>query len=59
MRRMRSMLDSLLATLPPHRHDGLRQQLALLDRTIEARYTLPEDLAIVRIPDTQGLGGSA
>ena len=58
MRRMRSMLESLMQTLPPHRHAELRQQLELLDRTIEESYTFPEDLAIARIPDTQGLGGS-
>ena len=58
VRRMRAMLESLMRTLPPHRHAELRQQLELLDRAIEAQYTFPEDLAIARIPDTQGLGGS-
>ena len=58
MRRMRSMLENLMHTLPQHRHSELRQQLDLLDRTIEAQYTFPEDLAIARIPDPQGLGGS-
>ena len=57
MRRMRSMLENLVHTLPPHRHAELRLQLALLDRTVEERYTLPEDLAIARIADPQGLGG--
>ena len=58
VRRMRSMLESLMQTLPPHRHAELRLQLELLDRTINASYTFPEDMAIARIPDTQGLGGS-
>ena len=58
MRRMRSMLENLMQTLPQHRHPELRLQLDLLDRTIEAHYTLPEDLAIARIPDPQGMGGS-
>ena len=58
MRRMRSMLENLLLTLPPHRHAELRQQLELLERTVEKSYTLPEDLALARIPDPQGLGGS-
>jgi hypothetical protein len=58
MRRMRSMLENLVQTLPPHRHAGLRQQLELLDRTIDAHYTFPEDLALARIPDPQGLGGA-
>jgi hypothetical protein len=58
VRRMRSMLENLVQTLPPHRHAELRLQLALLDLTIEQRFTLPEDLAIARIADPQGLGGS-
>ena len=45
-------------SLPQHRHAELRQQLELLDRTIETRYTFPEDLALARIPDPQGMGGS-
>jgi uncharacterized membrane protein len=58
MRRMRSMLENLIQTLPPPRHGELQQQLKLLDRTIEAQYTFPEDIAIASIPDPQGLGGS-
>ena len=58
MRRMRSMLENLIQTLPQHRHDELRRQLALLDRTIEQSYTFPEDQALARIPDPQGLGGT-
>jgi hypothetical protein len=30
----------------------------LLDRTVEELYRLPEDLALARVPDPQGLGGS-
>jgi len=59
MRRMRSMLENLMQTLPPHRHPGLRKQMELLDRTIEGHYTFAEDRALARIPDSQGLGGSA
>lgn len=58
MRRMRSMLDNLIQTLPPYRHAELIQQLELLDRTVEGQYSFPEDRAIARIPDSQGLGGS-
>jgi hypothetical protein len=36
----------------------LQQEAELLDRTIEKLYPFPEDLALARIPDTQGLGGS-
>jgi uncharacterized membrane protein len=58
MRRMRSMLDNLMHTLPPHRHAELRKQLELMDRAIEGHYTFAEDRALARIPDPQGLGGS-
>ena len=58
MRRMRSMLDNLLQALPPHRHAELRQQIELLDRTIEGQYAFPEDRLLARIPDPQGLGGA-
>ncbi|HYH40418.1 MAG TPA: DUF2254 family protein, partial [Burkholderiales bacterium] len=58
VRRMRSMLENLVHTLPPHRHAELHLQLALLDRAVKERYVFPEDLAIARIADPQGLGGS-
>jgi hypothetical protein len=57
MRRLRSMLENLMQTLAPHRHAELRQQLELLDRVIDGQYAFPEDRAIARIPDPQGLGG--
>jgi uncharacterized membrane protein len=57
-RRVRAMLLNLANTLPPERHPALRQQLDLLDRMLEKFYVLPEDLALARAPDTQGLGGS-
>ena len=52
------MLENLIQTLPPHRHAELRLQLELLHRTIDGHYSFPEDLAIARIPDSQGLGGA-
>jgi uncharacterized membrane protein len=58
MRRMRSMLENLLQTLPSHRHSELLKQLELLDRAIEEHYTFAEDRALARIADPQGLGGS-
>ncbi len=58
MRRMRSMLENLMHTLPPHRHSELQKQMEYLDREIEAHYNLPEDRALARIADSQGLGGS-
>ncbi len=57
-RRLRAMIVNLANTLSAERHPALRQELALLDRMLEKLYVLPEDLALARIPDSQGLGGS-
>jgi uncharacterized membrane protein len=56
-RRMRAMIENLLQTLPGYRHPVLREELDLLDSTLPALYPLPQDLALARVPDTQGLGG--
>jgi uncharacterized membrane protein len=58
LRRMRSMLENLVHSLPPHRHAELQRQLELLDRTIDDRFAFPEDRALARIADSQGLGGA-
>ena len=58
-RRLRAMLENLIQVLPAYRHDTLHEELAALDLTIERLYVLPGDLALARIPDVQGLGGSA
>ena len=58
-RRMRAMIDKLMKALPESRLPALRLELELLDRTIERLYLLPDDLAVARIADTQGLGGSS
>ena len=58
-RRMRAMIDNLMKALPESRLPALRLELDLLDRTIEKLYPLPSDLAVARIADTQGLGGSS
>jgi uncharacterized membrane protein len=58
-RRMRAMLVDLRSTLPEHRHATLEQELGLLDRAIQRRFAEVEDLALARIPDSQGLGGSS
>jgi uncharacterized membrane protein len=57
-RRIRAMINNLTNTLPSERHQALRRELDLLDRTLEKLYLLPEDLSLARIPDTQGLGAS-
>jgi len=58
-RRMRSMLENLLQSLPDHRHAELHRQLELLDQAIERHYPFEEDRALARIGDSQGLGGAA
>lgn len=58
VRRMRSMLQNLVETLPSQRHAELQLQLELLSRTVEGYYKFPEDLELASIPDPQGLGGS-
>ena len=59
VRRLRSMIENLLESLPEHRHPALREELELLDRAITKNHVFPEDLALARVPDSQGLGGSS
>lgn len=56
-RRLRSMIENLIQTLPTHRHPALREQLRLLDLDTEARFKYDEDLLLTKVPDSQGLGG--
>ena len=58
-RRMRAMLDNLVGSLPTHRHATLVHERNCLDHMLESRFTIPDDLALARIPDLQGLGGSS
>ena len=57
-RRMRAMLENLRRTLPEHRHAALDTELDLLDWAVQAHFSRPEELALARVPDSQGLGGS-
>jgi uncharacterized membrane protein len=59
VRRMRAMIENLVPTLPPNRCEALLRQLSLLDREIERIFTYPEELALARVADAQGLGGHA
>jgi uncharacterized membrane protein len=59
VRRMRAMIENLVQTLPPNRCGALLRQLSLLDREIERIFTYPEELALARVADAQGLGGHA
>jgi uncharacterized membrane protein len=58
-RRLRAMLDNLIAGLPVHRHAALEQERRRLQRMLEGLYPIPEDLALASVPDLQGLGGSS
>ena len=58
-RRMLAMLENLIASLPPHRHQPLDEERRRLERALEPLYPIPADLALARIPDSQGLGGSS
>jgi hypothetical protein len=51
------MIDNLTQTLPAQCHSALQEQLSLLDRDIAHNFSYPEDLALARIADSQGLGG--
>ena len=57
VRRMRAMIENLVQTLPPNRCESLLRQLSLLDREVERIFTYPEELALARVADAQGLGG--
>jgi uncharacterized membrane protein len=58
-RRLRAMIENLIQTLPKHRHSALQRELQLLDRDVEKYFPYPEDLALARIGDPQGLGGAS
>ena len=58
-RRLRAMIENLIQTLPKHRHPALQKELQLLDRAIEESFRNPEDLALARVGDAQGLGGAS
>jgi uncharacterized membrane protein len=55
-RRMRAMLENLRKTLPAHRKPALDTELDLLDWAIQTHFTRAEELALARIPDSQGWG---
>lgn len=57
VRRLRAMIENLIQTLPAHRHAALLEELSLLDREVVRNFIYPEDAAVARIGDAQGLGG--
>ena len=58
-RRMRAMLENLRTSLPEQRRPALSSELELLDWSVQRHFSRPEELALARIPDSQGLGGSS
>lgn len=58
-RRLLAMLENLIKSLPEHRHPALLLELSLLNDSITNSHRVPEDAALARVPDTQGLGGAS
>ena len=56
-RRLRAMLEDLVAALPRERQEPLREELRLLQSSIERAFSDPEDRARANRADSQGLGG--
>jgi uncharacterized membrane protein len=59
VRRLRSMLESLIETLPEECTAILREELSMVKRVAERAFREPEDLALAAEGDSQGMGGSA
>ena len=57
VRRLRSMIENLIQTLPAYRHPVLQLELSLLNREISHHFTQPEEFMLTQVPDSQGLGG--
>jgi uncharacterized membrane protein len=58
-RRLRAMTDNLLKALPESRWPALLRERNLLDQAIERLYFLPEERALARVADAQGIGGAS
>jgi len=56
-RRLRAMLENLIAVLPPELTALLRRELTLLQRSAERLFPEPEDRALADVGDLQGVGG--
>jgi uncharacterized membrane protein len=59
VRRLRSMLENLIETVPEERAVLLRQELNILQRTAERYFLEPEDRALASGSDSQGVGGTS
>lgn len=56
VRRLRAVLDDLLAVAPACRRPALVEQLTLLDRTVERSFPEPAERAFALVADRHGLG---
>ncbi len=56
-RRLRALLDGLLAGVPDGRRPAVRRQLALLDDAVEREYPEGVRRMLARTGDRQGIGG--
>lgn len=57
-RRLRAMLENLIGAVPPARAGVLRDQLHLLQLSVERSFQEPEDREAAGHADYQGMGGS-
>ncbi|MHB8903134.1 MAG: DUF2254 domain-containing protein [Thermoguttaceae bacterium] len=57
VRRLRAMLENLVETLPVERAELLRGELLRLHRSSELAFQEPDDLALAKVSDLQGVGG--
>jgi uncharacterized membrane protein len=56
-RRLRAMLENLIAVLPEERGEKLRGELKTLQRSAARLFKEPEDRALATVSDSQGVGG--
>ena len=59
VRRMRALLENLIAILPPQRAGALKVELAVLSRGVEMDFRDPEDRQRDTLADSLGMGGSS
>ena len=57
-RRLRAMLDDLIATLPEERAAALLQEQEKLKKSAQRFFQEPEDRALANVSDSQGVGGA-
>ncbi len=57
-RRLRAMLDSLIEALPPSRIPALREELNLIQRSVDREFRDHEDQVFADTADSQGVGGA-